>query len=100
MSKETGGGDPGDGPQLQIWDTASRRQSLGRLPVGDEEWEVHIVVETVAPDLARGRIVFERAGRQLATAPVIVEESEEAVVSRAESMPRSMVRQLLVSVRD
>lgn len=100
MSKESGGEDSGDGPQLQIWDSAARRQSLGRLPVDEEAWEVHLLVETVAPDLARGRIVFERGGHRLITAPVIVEESEAEVVSRAESMPRSMLRQFLVSVRD
>ena len=100
MSRDSGGEDAGDGPQLQIWDSSARRQSLGRLPAGDEQWDVYVVAETVAPDLARGRIVFERGGRQLVTAPVIVEESEAEVLSRAESMPRSMIRQFLVSVLD
>jgi len=100
VSRESGGKDSGDGPQLQIWDSASRRQSLGRLPLDEEEWEVQVVVETVAPDLARGRLVFERGSRRLVTAPIIVEESEAEVVRRAESMPRSMIRQLLVSILD
>lgn len=100
MTREEGGGNAEDGPQLQIWDSAARRQSLGRLSMGDEEWEVHVVVEAAAPDLVRGRIAFERGGKRLMTAPVIVEESEREVLEHAETMPRSMLRQFLVSVRD
>jgi hypothetical protein len=91
---------PEDGPQLQIWDSDARRHDLGRVTLGDEEWEVQVLAETVAADLARGRIAFQRAGRQLVTAPIIVEETEAEVLRRAEEMPESMIRQFLVSVRD
>ncbi len=89
-----------DGPQLQIWDAETRRHSLGRLVDGDEEWEVHVVAETVTNDLARGRLTFQRGRLQLVTAAVIVEETEAEVLRRAEAMPESMIRQFLVSVRD
>ena len=93
-------GTEADGPQLQIWDSDTRRHSLGHLVLGDEEWEVQLLSETVASDLARGRIAFQRGGKHLVTAPVIVEDTEAEVVRRAEAMPESMLRQFLVSVRD
>ena len=91
---------PDEESQLQIWDTDTQRHSLGQLMLGDEEWEVHLLCETVATDLARGRLAFQRGQRYLMTAPVIVEDTEAEVVRRAESMPESMMRQFLVSVRD
>lgn len=101
MTREGDGRSAGEeGPQLQIWDSDTRRHSLGRLVVGDEEWEVYLLSETVASDLARGRIAFQRGTLRLVTAPVIVEETETEVVRRAEAMPESMIRQFLVSVRD
>ncbi len=94
-----GRGPDEEGPQLQIWDSDTRRHGLGRLVLGEEEWEVHLLSETVTSDLARGRLAFQRGTVHLVTAPVIVEETEAEVVRRAESMPESMIRQFLVSVR-
>lgn len=93
----TGGED--DGSQLQIWETASRRQEMGRLEDGGTAWEVHLVVEKAARDLFRGRLAFRSGDDHLLTAPVLVEESEAAVVRRAEELPESMIRQFLTSVR-
>lgn len=92
-------GDGDEGSQLQIWETASRRQELGRLEDDGAVWEVHLVVEKEARDLFRGRLAFRRGDDHLLTAPVLVEESEEAVVRRAEELPESMIRQFLTSVR-
>ena len=91
--------DRDDGSQLQIWETASRRQELGRLEKDGIDWEVHLVVEKAAQDLFRGRLAFRRGDDHLLTAPVLVEESEEAVVRRAEELPDSMIRQFLDSIR-
>lgn len=98
MTEEKGGGGQDDGPQLQIWEGASRRQQLGSLSVEGVQWEVHLVVEAAATDLFRGRIAFRNDDDYLVTAPVIVEESESGVVERAESLPESMVEQFFVSV--
>lgn len=90
------------GPQLRIWENASRRQSLGHLEDAEDggaRWEVHLVVERAASDLFRGRLAFHRNDDYLVTAPIIVEESEGAVVARAEELPESMLQQFLVSVR-
>lgn len=91
--------DGDDGSQLQIWETASRRQELGRLEAEGTDWEVHLVVEKAASELFRGRLAFRHGDDHLLTAPVLVEESEEAVVRRAEELPDSMIRQFLNSVR-
>lgn len=88
-----------DGSQLQIWESASRRQELGRLEEAGVAWEVHLVVEKEAKDLFRGRLAFRHGDDHLLTAPVLVEESEEAVVRRAEDLPDSMIRQFLTSIR-
>lgn len=89
----------GNGPQLQIWEKAARRQPLGSLRVDDEEWEVHLVVERAARDLFRGRIAFRRGDEHLLTAPVLVEETDAELERRAEELPRSMIRQFFASVR-
>lgn len=86
--------------QLQIWETAARRQELGELRSDGVEWEVHLVVEKASRDLFRGRLAFRRGDDHLLTAPVLVEETEEAVVHRAEELPDSMLEQFLTSVRD
>ncbi len=86
--------------QLQIWETAARRQELGELRSDGVAWEVHLVVEKASRDLFRGRLAFRRGDDHLLTAPVLVEETEEAVVRRAEELPDSMLEQFLVSVRD
>lgn len=91
-------GSEGDSPQLRFWGSASRRQALGSLPSREGEWEVHLVVENVAPDLFHGRIAFVRGDERRVTAAVIVEETEGEVLERAEEMPESMLRQFLVSV--
>ena len=95
MSDERRNGDS----QLQIWESAARRQEIGTVEHGDESWKVHVVVEKEAPDLVRGRLAFRRGDDHLLTAPVIVEETEAEVVRRAEALPASMLRQFLVSVR-
>lgn len=91
--------DGDDGSQLQFWETASRRQELGRLEAEGTDWEVHLVVEKAARELFRGRLAFRHGDDHLLTAPVLVEESEEGVVRRAEELPDSMIRQFLNSVR-
>lgn len=92
--------DEGDGSQIQIWESASRRQELGRLEGDGTAWQVHLVVEKAARDLFRGRLAFRRGDDHLLTAPVLVEETEEAVVRRAEELPDSMIRQFLDSIRE
>lgn len=95
----SGGAGDGDGPQLRIWENASRRLELGSLSVDGEEWEMHLVVERAAPDLFRGRIAFRRGDEHLLTAPVVVEESDPEVEERARELPESMIRQFFLSVR-
>lgn len=93
------GGSGRDGPQLQIWESAARRQHLRDLEVDGDAWEVHLIVERAARDLYRGRIAFRRGDDHMVTAPVIVEETDAEVARRAEELPESMLRQFFVSVR-
>ena len=95
------GDEPGAGPkQLQIWDTASRELTIGELSEGTTRWEVYVVVERATGDLFRGRISFRDGATRFDTVPILVEESEAAVVKRATELPRSMLLQLLTSLRD
>jgi len=95
------GDDGRSGPnQLQMWDTASRELTIGELSQGSELWEVYVVVERAAGDLFRGRISFRDRATRYDTVPILVEESEAAVVKRATELPRSMLLQLLTSLRD
>lgn len=87
-------------PQLQIWDDEERESGLGTLEQSGTEWAVAVVLERVSADLVKGRLAFRSDGARFQTAPVIVEESPEAVLRRAREMPASMLRQLLLSVRD
>lgn len=95
MTEERGNGES----QLQIWESAARREEIGTVEHEDESWTVHVVVEKEAPELVRGRLAFRRGDDHLLTAPVIVEETEGEVLRRAEALPASMLRQFLVSVR-
>ena len=97
-----GNGDGGrSGPrQLQIWDTASRELTIGELREREKVWEVYVVVERARGDLYRGRVSFRNGATRFDTVPILVEESEAAVVKRATELPRSMLLQLLTSLRD
>lgn len=97
-----GNGDQGGtGPkQLQIWDTATRELTIGELYEGKNAWDVYVVVERAATDLFRGRISFRDGATRFETVPILVEESESAIVKRATELPRSMLLQLLTSLRD
>lgn len=92
--------DPGRTSQLQIWEEGERETSIGVLTEDDGEWEALVILELVSPEHVRGRLSFRRDDRRYDTAPVLVEESEEAVVHRARQLPDSMLHQLLASVRD
>ena len=87
-------------PQLQIWDEEGREAGIGTVRDAGDEWNVAVALERVSGELVRGRLAFRCADRTLRTAPIIVEESPEAVLQRARQIPASMLRQLLVSVRD
>lgn len=86
-------------PQLQIWDDAAREAVLGPFEDGDERWDVLVVLEPVSGDLVRGRLSFRRQDQRYDTAPVLIEETMEAVIRRAGELPKSMLRQLFLSAR-
>lgn len=96
---ENGDGQDDGAPQLQIWDSDASSTAVGVLDEDGDEWEIQIVVERVASDLFRGRLVFSSEKESFATAPVLLEESEEEVVRRATRLPESMIRQFFVSAR-
>ncbi len=86
--------------QLRIWESASRRQELGQVESEGRTWEVHLAVEKASRELFRGRLAFRRNDDHLLTAPILVEETEEEVVRRAEELSDNMLEQFLASVRD
>lgn len=90
------GGKP---PQLHIFDAATREFEIGTLMSGDERWGLHAVIERTSPELFRGRISFRRDEDRYDTDPIVLGETEEAVIERASELPASMLRQLLDSLR-
>lgn len=94
------GGTSAGPPQLHIWDGDEEEVEIGSLKADDGEWELVLLLERVEPELVRGRISFRQEDRRYDTAPVLVEESEDAVLRRAGELTGSMLRQFLVSVRD
>lgn len=91
----------GDVPsQLHIFDGAEREVDLGTLLSADEVWALYVVLERTAPDLLRGRISFRRDDERHDTDPIVLGETEEALIARAGELPASMLRQLLNSLRD
>ncbi len=87
-------------PQLHIFDGSTREFDVGTLVTGDDRWALHVVLERTSADLFRGRISFRRDEERYDTDPIVLGESEEAVVERAAELPASMLRQLLDSLRD
>lgn len=100
MSDRTRGGSHDEPPQLHIWDDEGRQASVGTVAEDGAEWELVVLLEPVAGDLFRGRLSFRNGEERHDTAPVLVEESAEAVVRRAADLPAALLRQLLVSARD
>lgn len=96
-------GGPTDGPnrppQLHIFDGSTREFDVGTLMSGDDRWALHVVLERTSADLFRGRISFRRDEERYDTDPIVLGETEEAVVERASELPASMLRQLLDSLR-
>ena len=97
-SGDTAGG-PNRPPQLHIFDGSTREFDVGTLLSGDDRWALHVVLERTSADLFRGRISFRRDEERYDTDPIVLGETEEAVVERAAELPASMLRQLLESLR-
>ncbi len=89
----------GDCLQVHIWD-GGREAAVGTVEDEEGEWSAVVVIEAEAEDLARGRLSFRLGDARYDTAPIIVEESAEAVVERAAELPASMLRQLLMAARE
>ena len=89
-----------DPPQLHIFDAAAREIELGSLVDGDDSWHLWVIVERTSADLCRGRISFRTEDERHDTDAILVEESERDILDRAADLPASMLRQLLVSIRE
>lgn len=86
-------------PQLQIWDDGGLDTAIGTFSDDGTEWELCVILEPMASDLVRGRLSFRSGEQRYDTAPILVEESAEAVVRRATELPRAMLRQLFLSAK-
>jgi len=89
-----------DPPQLHIWDASAREFELGTLVDGEDSWALFVVVERTSRDLCRGRLSFRADDLRYNTEAILVEDSEEAVLSRAGKLPATVLRQLLDSIRE
>lgn len=90
-----------DPPQLHIWEGSSGGTQIGTLVDGsDAIWNLFVLVERTGPGLCKGRLSFRRGEERLDTGSVLVEETEEAVISRAAELPASMLRQFLAAIRE
>ena len=86
-------------PQLHIFEVDTREFDIGTLMSGDENWALRVVLERTSAELYRGRISFRRDEERYDTDPIVLGETEDAVVGRASELPASMLRQLLDSLR-
>ncbi len=90
-----------DPPQLHIWEGSSGGTQIGTLVDGsDAIWNLFVLVERTGPGLCKGRLSFRRGEERLDTGSVLVEDTEEAVISRAAELPASMLRQFLAAIRE
>ncbi len=90
-----------DPPQLHIWEGTSGGTQIGTLvDDSDSMWSLFVHVERTGPDLCKGRLSFRRGEERLDTGSVLVEDTVEAVISRAAELPASMLRQFLAAVRE
>ena len=96
---DSGSGKEKDPPQLHIWDAAAREFELGTLVDGEDTWALFVVVERTSRELCRGRISFRDDDARYDTEAILVEDSEEAVLSQAGKLPATVLRQLLDSIR-
>jgi hypothetical protein len=96
---DNGPGQENDPPQLHIWDAAAREFELGALIDGEDTWALFVVVERTSRELCRGRISFRDDDTRFDTDAILVEDSEEAVLTRAGNLPATVLRQLLQSIR-
>ena len=96
---DNGSGTKKDPPQLHIWDAAAREFELGTLVDGEDTWALFVVVERTSRELCRGRLSFRDDDTRFDTEAILVEDSEEAVLSRAGKLPATVLRQLLDSIR-
>ena len=88
-------------PQLHIWDGASGGTEIGTLvDESDAIWTLFVLVERTGQDLCKGRLSFRLGEERLDTGAVLVEDTVEAVISRAAELPASMLRQFLAAVRE
>ena len=86
-------------PQLRMWDEAGQETAIGSLDDGERRWQIMVLAEPVADDLARGWLSFRFDDEKYDTAPVIMEETVELVIQRAVQLPEPMLRQLFGSAR-
>lgn len=96
---DNGSGKEKDPPQLHIWDASAREFELGTLVDGEDTWALFVVVERTSLDLCRGRISFRADDLRYDTEAILVEDSEEEVLSRAGKLPATVLRQLLDSMK-
>lgn len=95
-----GNGDSEEGrPQLRMWDDADKETPVGTIEDGGETWTVFALVEPVSAELAQGRLSFRLGDLRYDTAPILLEETADAVVRRAIELPEVMLRQLFISAR-
>jgi hypothetical protein len=81
-----------------MWEDEARETAIGRFEHAGLTWELHVVIEPVSGDLVRGRLSFRSGEERHDTSPLLVEQTAEEVVRRATELPRSMLRQLLMSI--
>ena len=89
-----------DLPQLHIWDASAREFELGTLIDGEDTWALFVVVERTSRELCRGRLSFRADELRYDTEAILVEDSEEEVLSRAGKLPATVLRQLLDSIKE
>ncbi|UCC72612.1 MAG: hypothetical protein JSV86_19990 [Gemmatimonadota bacterium] len=93
-SGESGGVDP----QFQMFDESPNENEIGSIPFEGDDWAVVLQTRECADRLFRGKFLFRSKGRELRTADLFIEATDEEVVERASNFEEHLIRDLLRSL--
>jgi hypothetical protein len=92
-------GEPGGvDPQFQMFDETPAENEIGWVPYEGENWAVVVQTRECADRLFRGRFLFRSKGRELRTADLFIEATQDDVVERATNFEQHLLLDLVRSL--
>jgi hypothetical protein len=98
MASSGNGEQGGVDPQFQMFDESPSELEIGWITHEAENWAVVLQTRECADRLFRGRFIFRSQGRELRTADLFIEATQEDVVERAEDFEEHLLHDLIRSL--